>query len=237
MVNTLKRWFIFESRFPTEKERYDKYLWLLKLSIICTVIHGAAILSGAVGAASIIWRIDMFLYLWITVILWQEYWKSKTIHFAFRLALCAASSIILTMMLVPFLGPLPIILGAVVALFANRKQLKKFWRYKLYLKYIVLWLGISVVLHVLNTICSGAYNLPLILYAAKRLILFYFFYCLLRHECNAGRPFKECIRILTLIPLSLGFMLLGWLSILPIGNVSSKSLFGDDNHDFLALEN
>jgi len=33
----------FAGTFLTDEDRYDKYLWLLKLSIICTIVHGAVL--------------------------------------------------------------------------------------------------------------------------------------------------------------------------------------------------
>ncbi|BAL85059.1 hypothetical protein SELR_pSRC102520 (plasmid) [Selenomonas ruminantium subsp. lactilytica TAM6421] len=240
MLNTLKRWFIFESRFLSEDERYDKYLWLLKLSLLSTVFYVLAYVVNASAALFIMGAINTFLYLWLTVIIWQEAWKSRAVHFIFRLMLCAASSIFLTMMLFAFLGPLAFVLMAMVTVFANRKQLRKFLPYKKFLQYVGLWMVLTLLIFVLDTIWSletaaEVFNLPIFLNLIKRLILFYFLYRLLRHEYLQGRPLKESIRILLLIPLTGLFLLLGWLTILPFGNVSSKSLFGDKDHDFLAM--
>lgn len=235
VMECLKRWFIFEYRFPTEEERYDKYIWLVKLSILATAFCVLASVLAAPLALQIMSKISAFLYLFITVILWQEYWKSRTIHFAFHLLVCTAVSLYVMFYLTIFMGFPGIGVGAIVAIYANRKQFKKFLWYKGFLKYLLIGFMVSILLHIINIFPFMKVD-PAILNLVKRLVLFYFLYRLLRHECGQGRPFKESIRILTLIPITFIFMLVGWLSILPFRGVSSNSLFGDENHDFLALE-
>ncbi len=138
-------------------------------------------------------------------------------------------------MLVTFFGFLPVVLGAIVTIFANRKQLKIFLRYKDFLKYFAAWLRLSMLVLVAGHMKVLGID-PATLSIIRHLLLFYVLWRLLRYECEQGRPFWETIRILLLMPLTGMFLLIGWLSILPICPMSSKKLFGEEGHDFLALE-
>ena len=225
----------FEKRFLTEEERYAKYIWLLKLSIIAQICAYLAYLSLDTAAVNIMQAVRIVLWLLINIIVLQVAWQSRAIHFIIRLWLCAAGSVAITVVLVPFFGFLPVALGAIITIFANRKQLKIFLRYKDFLKYFAAWLGLSMLVLVAGHMKVFGLD-PATLSLIRHLLLFYVLWRLLRHECEQGRPFRETIRILLLMPLIGMFLLIGWLSILPLGPMSGKKLFGEEGHDFLALE-
>lgn len=124
------------------------------------------------------------------------------------------------------------LLGAVITIFANRKHLKIFLRYKDFLKYLAACFGIGFLMNMVGEIGVPGIN-NATLYQIKQLLLFYVLWRLLRHECEQGRPFRETIRILMLMPVIGVFLLLGWLTIIPMFR---KGLFGEEGHDFLALE-
>ena len=222
----------FEKRFPTEEERYEKYIWLLKLTIMTNICAYLAIILLDAGAVKIMQVVKISLWIVINIILLQIAWKSRALHFIIRLWFCAASSAAIMAALIPFFVFLPMMLGAIITIFANRKHLKIFLRYKYFLKYLAAWLGIGILVTVVGHI--GALGIDnTTLYLIKRLLLFYLLWRLLQHECQQGRPFRETIRILLLMPIIGVFLLLGWLSIIPMFR---KGLFGEEGHDFLALE-
>jgi hypothetical protein len=134
--------------------------------------------------------------------------------------------------MIPFFGFLPMLLGAVITIFANRKHLKIFLRYKDFLKYLAACFVIGFLMNMAGEIGVPGIN-NATLYQIKQLLLFYVLWRLLRHECKQGRPFRETIRILMLMPAFGVFLLLGWLTIIPMFR---KGLFGEEGHDFLALE-
>ena len=222
----------FEKRFPTEEERYEKYIWLIKLSVIANICAYLAISLLDAGAVKLIQAVKIALWIVINIILLQTAWKSRALHFIIRLWLCAASSVALMAPLIAYFGFMSMLFGAVITIFANRKHLKIFLRYKDFLKYMAAWFGIGILMNVAGHIgVPGIDNTTL--YQIQHLLLFYLLWRLLQHECKQGRPFRETIRILMLMPVIGVFMLLGWLSIIPI---LRKKLFGEDGHDFLALE-
>ena len=222
----------FEKRFPTEEERYEKYIWLIKLSIIANICAYIAIILLDAGAIKLMQVVKIVLGAVIYIILLQTAWKSRALHFILRLWLCAASSAAIMAALIPFFGFLPMLLGSVITIFANRKHLKIFLMYKDFLKYLAACFGIGILMDMAGDIgVPGIDNTTL--YQIQHLLLFYLLWRLLQHECKQGRPFRETIRILMLMPVIGVFMLLGWLSIIPI---LRKKLFGEDGHDFLALE-
>jgi len=223
----------FEKRFPTEEERYEKYIWLIKLTIIANICAYIAIILADADAMNLMRVVKFVLWTVIYIVLLQTAWKSRALHFIIRLWLCAASSVALMAPLIAYFGFMSMLFGAVITIFANRKHLKIFLRYKDFLKYLAACFGISILMNV-----AGCVGVPGIdnttLYQIKHLLLFYLLWRLLQHECKQGRPFRETIRILMLMPVIGVFMLLGWLSIIPMFR---KKLFGEEDHDFLALEN
>lgn len=54
--------------------------------------------------------------------------------------------------LIPFFGFLPMLLGSVITIFANRKHLKIFLRYKDFLKYIAACFGIGILMDMVGNI-------------------------------------------------------------------------------------
>ena len=222
----------FEKIFPTEEERYEKYIWLIKLSIIANICAYIAIILLDAGAIKLMQVVKIVLGAVIYIILLQTAWKSRALHFILRLWLCAASSAAILAAMIPFFGFLPMLFGSVITIFANRKHLKIFLRYKDFLKYLAACFGIGILMDMVGDIgVPGIDNATL--YQIKHLLLFYVLWRLLRHECEQGRPFRETIRILMLMPVIGVFLLLGWLSIIPMFR---KGLFGEEGHDFLALE-
>lgn len=225
----------FEKRFPTEEERYDKYIWLIKLSIIAQFCSYLAYMLLDANAVSIMQTVKIVLWLLINIVVLQIAWKSRALHFLIRLFFCAVISIFITMVFMQFLGFWPLVLGAVITIFANRKHLKLYVKYKAYLKYLAIWLGMSIMVYIAAHIGAVGTD-PALLYLLKRVLLFYVFWRLLQHECAQGRPFRETIRILMLMPIIPLFMLVGWFSIIPIGPLSSKKIFGEEGHDFFELQ-
>ena len=222
----------FEKRFPTEEERYEKYIWLIKLSIIANICAYIAIILADADAMNLMRVVKFVLWTVIYIVLLQTAWKSRALHFMLRLWLCAASSAAILAAMIPFFGFLPMLFGSVITIFANRKHLKIFLMYKDFLKYVVAWFGIGILMNVAGDIgVPGIDNTTL--YQIKHLLLFYLLWRLLQHECKQGRPFRETIRILMLMPVIGVFLLVGWLSIIPMFR---KGLFGEEGHDFLALE-
>lgn len=222
----------FEKIFPTEEERYEKYIWLIKLSIIANICTYIAIILFDATAIKLMQVVKIVLWTVIYIIILQTAWKSRALHFILRLWLCAASSAAILAALIPFFGFPPMLLGAVITIFANRKHLKIFLRYKDFLKYLATCFGIGILVNFAGNIGALGIN-NATLYLIKHLLLFYVFWRLLRHECEQGRPFRETIRILMLMPVIGVFLLLGWLTIIPMFR---KGLFGEEGHDFLALE-
>ena len=225
----------FEKRFPTEEERYEKYIWLLKLSIFGQICAYLATKVSDIAALHLIQPVNMFLWFLINIIILQTAWKSRALHFLFRLWLCASSSVFITVVLMQFFGFLPAVLGSIIAIFANRKHLKVFLRYKSFLKYVAVWAGLSLLVFMVNHLGVMGTDSTL-LYILKRVLVFYMFWRLLQHECAQGRPFRETIRILLLMSVIPIFLLIGWFSILPIGPLSGKKIFGEEGHDFLAMQ-
>ena len=222
----------FEKIFPTEEERYEKYIWLIKLTIIANICAYIAIILADADAMKLMRVVKFVLWTVIYIVLLQTAWKSRALHFMLRLWLCAASSAAILAAMIPFFGFLPMLFGSVITIFANRKHLKIFLRYKDFLKYLAACFVIGFLMNMAGEIGVPGIN-NATLYQIKQLLLFYVLWRLLRHECNQGRPFRETIRILMLMPVIGVFLLLGWLTIIPMFR---KGLFGEEGHDFLALE-
>ncbi|SDP31123.1 hypothetical protein [Selenomonas ruminantium] len=202
------------------------------MSIIANICAYIAIILLDAGAIKLMQVVKIVLGAVIYIILLQTAWKSRALHFILRLWLCAASSAAIMAALIPFFGFLPMLLGSVITIFANRKHLKIFLRYKDFLKYLAACFGIGILMDMVGDIgVPGIDNATL--YQIKHLLLFYVLWRLLKHECEQGRPFRETIRILMLMPVIGVFLLLGWLTIIPIFR---KRLFGEEGYDFFALE-
>lgn len=71
----------FEKIFPTEEERYEKYIWLIKLSIIANICAYIAIILLDAGAIKLMQVVKIVLGAVIYIILLQTAWKSRALHF------------------------------------------------------------------------------------------------------------------------------------------------------------
>ena len=67
----------FEKIFPTEEERYEKYIWLIKLTIIANICAYIAIILADADAMKLMRVVKFVLWIVIYIVLLQTAWKSR----------------------------------------------------------------------------------------------------------------------------------------------------------------
>ena len=226
-------------RFPTEEERYKKYILLLavlKLTTFCVLLSGVAYIAFGSGWRTFWTDLRLVLRVFLVVLLFYIFYKGRVFHFLLKTLPCLALSLFVMVMAAIFISPLAVLAVLGLSVFFNRKRFKIIARYKNFCWYILANLVISggVALSIKNGLLTGSMTDSLLAYFLT-LGPFFLLWMLLKHEVEGGRSFVETMRIMSLISSVFFFFLFSFLTVVPVKYLSGKSLFGEDDNDYLAL--
>ena len=230
--------------FPDDEARFKKYmavLFLIKamtLIILLTRLSPTIASLGILGAAYGIYAVSR---LTLTVMLFYIFYKGKVWQFMFKTIPCMFLSLLVMCITAMYMGPAAVLIFVVSSIYHNRKRFKMYIKYKQYTKYTVIAMIISVTVVALTWLgfkrMSGEeyimFRMALSLFT---LIPVFMLWKLLKSEIESGRSFYEAIRIVSIMGIAFLFFLLGWMTVIPVKFLSDKSLLGDEDNDFFALQ-
>jgi hypothetical protein len=173
--------------------------------------------------------------------LFYIFYKGKVWQFMFKTIPCMFLSLLVMCITAMYLGPVAVLIFVVSSIYHNRKRFKMYIKYKQYTKYTVIAMIISVTVVALTWLgfkrMSGEeyimFRMALSLFT---LIPVFMLWKLLKSEIESGRSFYEAIRIVSIMGIAFLFFLLGWMTVIPVKFLSDKSLLGDEDNDFFALQ-
>ncbi len=238
-MGKIKDFFNLAKRFPTEEERYKKYIMLLavlKLTTFCVLVSGVAYIAFGSSWMTFWTDLRLVLRLFLGVLLFCIFYKGRVFHFLLRTLPCLALSLFLMVMAGIFIGPLSLLAALGLSVFFNRKRFKIFGRYKNFCWYILANLVISggVALSTKFGLLTGSFSDSLLAFFLT-LGPFFLLWMLLKHEVEGGRSFVETMRVIALTGSAFLFFLFSFMTVVPVKYISGKSLFGEDDNDYLAL--
>ncbi|WP_462332082.1 hypothetical protein [Schwartzia sp. (in: firmicutes)] len=230
--------------FPDDEARFKKYmavLFLIKamtLIILLTRFSPTIASLGILGAAYGIYAVSR---LTLTVMLFYIFYKGKVWQFMFKTIPCMFLSLLVMCITAMYMGPAAVLIFVGSSIYHNRKRFKMYMKYKQYTKYTIIAMIISVTAVALTWLgfkrMSGEeyimFRMALSLFT---LIPVFMLWKLLKSEIEGGRSFYEAIRIVSIMGIAFLLFLLGWMTVIPVKFLSDKSLLGDEDNDFFALQ-
>lgn len=230
--------------FPDDEARFKKYialLFLIKAMAMIVLITKFSPTIASMGISGPAYGVYAVLRLTLTVTLFYVFYKGKVWQFIFKTIPCMFLSLLLMLIAAMFMEPAVVLIFIGSSIYHNRKRFKMYMKYKQYTVYTVIALILSAIATVvallgLNETMSEEYIMCRMALSLFTLIPVFMLWKLLKSEIERGRSFYEVIRIVSIMGWAFMFFLLGWMTVIPIKFLSAKSLLGDEDNDFFALQ-
>ena len=243
-MSTLKSCLDWKNGLASEEDRCNKYmLFLMVLNFVQFCASAARIapdnsLHFLLLPASLL---QVVLSLALLVISVYICYKNKVWHFLFRLVPCGLVSLILLGIVQGIMGPVGLAIWVIASIYVNRHYFKPIGNYQNYIFYYVACMIASIVVSVIimyttfNATSSSAIGMSLFLAMIGGLGMTALLWRLLSKDIAHGKTFYEALRVVSLIPVTFMFLLIGLLTLIPVKFFSGKHLFGEEGHDYLAM--
>lgn len=233
-------WLDLERRFPTEEERYRKYLlFLVVIKLTSFMMLGTNILGQ--GWGNLWFKVGLVLHISFFILTICLYMMNGVWSFLIRTLPCVVSSALVIVAGCIVVGPVALILALVLTVLYNRKRFNQYCKHKSLCLYVVITYIITS--DTAETLYENMFvrsfgegrmlRLAMLLISCVPLVLLWI---VLKREAAKGKSFLETVRATTLIVPSFLVCVLGCMTLCPLKFLSDNYIFGETDHDFLAMD-